>query len=96
MLDDDTAVALVALSGEYDISRTAELRDSILMKHSDEPMVEVDMSEVSFLDSSALRAMLEVHGVLAQQGVSMTLSNASLPVRRLLAVVGMSEVFGVE
>jgi anti-sigma B factor antagonist len=95
MPGDATRAVVVMLDGEFDIARTADLRHSILGAHKDEPLVIVDMSCVTFVDSSALRGLLEVHGVLAEHSAVMTIRNPSPVVRRLLDLVGMSEMFGL-
>jgi anti-sigma B factor antagonist len=83
------------LSGEYDISRTAELRDSILGLHDGEGAVVIDLSGVTFLDSSGLRALVEVRSVLDDQSVRLTVANPSECVRRLLEITGTAAMFGL-
>ena len=83
----------VVLDGEYDISRTAELRDAILDAHGDQRSVVVDMSGVTFFDSSALRALLEVRSVLAAHDATVTLLDPSPVVRRLLELTKIGHLF---
>ena len=96
MPGDTTRGVVVILNGEYDIARTADLRDAILLAHSDEERMILDMSEVAFIDSSGLQVLLEVHSVLAEQGTVLTIHEPSSIVRRVLALTGMSGLFGVD
>jgi anti-sigma B factor antagonist len=86
----------VELSGEYDIGRAAELRDSLLARQIDEGVVVVDLSGVTFLDSSGLRALVEARGMLDEQGAQLIVAEPSDCVRRLLDITGTSAMFGVE
>jgi anti-anti-sigma factor len=95
LLTDTTRTVVVMLDGEFDIARTAELRDTILLARTDEPEVFVDMSNVTFIDSSALRALLEVRRVLAEQGAVLVISDPSPCVRRVLSATATSAIFGV-
>jgi anti-sigma B factor antagonist len=85
----------VELVGEYDIGRTAELRDSILAPHDGERVVVVDLSGVTFLDSSGLRSLIEVRGVLVEEGVEFIVVNPSDCALRLLEITGTGEMLGV-
>jgi anti-anti-sigma factor len=84
------------LDGEYDLARSSELRQMILLARKDEPMVIVDMADVTFIDSTALRALLETRAALMDKGATIIISNPSSIVKRVLGVVGMNELFGLE
>jgi anti-anti-sigma factor len=86
----------VVLEGEYDISRTAELRDAILDAHREQQSVVVDMSGVTFFDSSAVRALLEVRSVLATHDATVILADPSPVVRRLLDLTDIGHLFEPE
>ncbi len=96
LTDDETHARTVVLAGEYDIGRTAELRDAILEGGVDAGLVQVDIDAVTFMDSSALRALLEVSSTLERDGTRLVLVRVPANVRRLLEVTGMNETFGVE
>jgi anti-anti-sigma factor len=83
------------LDGELDILRTAAFRDAVLVAHREATHVVADMSEVTFMDSSGVRALLEVHGVLADDGAELTVRDPSPVVRELLTLVGLNEKFGL-
>jgi anti-anti-sigma factor len=92
---EDVRPLVLTLTGEYDISRTAELRDAILCRHAGEDQVVVDVSGVTFLDSSGLRALLEVRSVLAERATTFTLMDPSDVVSRLLRITDTATVFGL-
>jgi anti-sigma B factor antagonist len=85
----------VKLSGEYDIARTAELRDALLGGHRGEREVIADVETVTFMDSTALRSLLEVRAELERRDATFQLINAGPMVLRLLEITGTAEIFGV-
>jgi anti-sigma B factor antagonist len=89
------SVMTVAPAGEFDVARTAELRDGILADYDGEAMVIADMGEVTFMDSTALRALLEVRAVLEERGGVLMLTNLRPIVARLLEVTGLNQLFGL-
>jgi anti-anti-sigma factor len=95
MLDDHVGHVTIDLTGEFDIATTAELRDSILTQHRGESHVLVDLTDVTFMDSSALRALLDVRNALAEHRATLTLANPTPNIRRLLTITGTAELFGV-
>jgi anti-anti-sigma factor len=93
----ERAVCTVALAGDYDISRTAELRDAILIDCDDHvSLIVVDTGGVTFLDSSGLRALLEVQSRLDHDGIDLRLSKAPPNDRRLLRLTGTDTVLGLD
>jgi anti-sigma B factor antagonist len=92
---DDIQTLRIDLTGELDISRAAELRDGILTRHSGEEHVIVDLAEVTFIDSSALRALLNASTALADRAAVLTIARPSPAATRLLQITGMTEFFGL-
>jgi anti-anti-sigma factor len=84
------------LTGEFDISRVAELRDTILDASADGDQVVVDLREVTFMDSSALRPLLEVRSHLDRRDQVLVLQNVPSQVRTLLEVTRTGQLFGVD
>ncbi|HET6689596.1 MAG TPA: STAS domain-containing protein [Miltoncostaeaceae bacterium] len=54
--------------------------------------IEIDMSEVSFIDSSGIRALLRLHEAAVSSGRVMHVRNLSPDVRRLLDLIGVTEL----
>ena len=84
----------VTLSGEFDISTASALRHAL---YDDAPAGEVvgDLSEVTFMDSSGLRALLEVRSKLEADGRRLVLENLPEQVRRLFEVAGITDLFEI-
>ena len=85
----------ISLTGEYDLARAAELRHALLDIEVRSPHVTADLTEVTFLDSSALRALLEVRKTLVAEGGSLRLASVPHAVSVLLDITGMTDLFGV-
>jgi anti-sigma B factor antagonist len=86
---------VATLQGELDLSSTALLRDTILdaADGTHAPELLVDFSEVTFLDSSGLRALLEVRTTLDGRGVRLVVVNASERVQRVLEITDTAQLF---
>ena len=84
---------LVRVSGEVDLVVAAELRDSVERARSvdDERAVVFDLEGVTFIDSTGLNELVRP----TLEGYSVTLRRPSAPVRRLLELTGVSELFTV-
>jgi anti-anti-sigma factor len=93
---EEACVISIDIFGDFDISRTADLRDSILTaEDGGGGHVVVDLSGVTFMDSSALRALLEVRATLADRGSLLTLVEPPPGIATLFSVTGMAELFGL-
>lgn len=57
--------------------------------------VDLDLTEVDFVDSSGLRVLIDAHQRLEEAGGGLRLTGLSEPVRRLLEISGVSEYLGV-
>jgi len=90
-----SSVLHVALSGEFDIARTLELRDAVLTPLADQSAVVVDLSGVTFFDSTSLRSLLEVRKALLARGATITLTNPHPNIARLFRITGTDAVFGL-
>ncbi len=84
-----------ALQGNLDLGSSGSLlrRLTEISERSPGDLV-LDMSAVVFMDSSGLRAMLTVQRALELEGRRLIMVNPSPPVRRLLAITGVEEMFG--
>jgi anti-anti-sigma factor len=88
----ETTLALL-LSGEIDSYTAPELAE-LLGKHPDLDVV--DLSDVSFIDSSGLRVLVEIHQRRVEAGRVLILRAPSAPVRRLLEISGVAGHLTVE
>ena len=89
--DVEEGVALVAVSGELDLASVDELRTALRTAATRSPSVVVDVSDVSFIDSSALAALLRSNDELSSNGVQMVMACPPGPVRRLLTMTSLDD-----
>jgi anti-sigma B factor antagonist len=76
---------LVALSGEADVTNSDRLRDLLDAEVAKEPtLLIVDLSGLSFMDSSALHALLRANRALDRQGGVLSLVAPQEAVARML------------
>ena len=86
------------VSGEID-AHTAEVLRAQLLPDTivdDVDDVRIDISAVTFIDSSGLRVLLEAHRQLQEAGRRLVLVAPSKPVVRLFEVTGLAGVLDVE
>ena len=85
---------VVALAGDFDLSGVEQFRSCIeeLIGTSDGPLV-VDLGEVTFIDSSAISALLEMRRLVAREHRELRLQRISARAARLLELTGLSELF---
>lgn len=86
--------ALLHVSGELDISGADELRDAGLTAAGESGLA-MNLSEVSFIDSSGLAALIAINNSTCRRGQTFTLVAPSRSVRRVLEATGLDPVFDV-
>jgi anti-anti-sigma factor len=89
-LDDRT---VVAVSGEIDAATCDELASALTAATRADGGLEIDVSGVSFIDSSGLRTL-----VLAQQHLGdrkLVVRGPDATFKRLLGITGLDEVFEI-
>ena len=89
--DVEEGVALVAVSGELDLASVDELRTALRTAATRSPSVVVDVSDVSFIDSTALAALVRSNDELSSNGVQMVMACPPGPVRRLLTMTSLDD-----
>ena len=88
--------ALLLVSGEIDIATANAFRDQLrkLIAEANSPAL-VDLSGVTFMDSSGVDALAGARRRAAEEGVELVLVEPSSPVRMVLEVSGMWTLFQV-
>jgi anti-sigma B factor antagonist len=91
-----TGAAVVFIRGEIDIHTCNQLEATLgrLVEEGTGPVV-LDMTDVSFIDSSGLRTLITAHGALAERDRAFTLENPSPMTKRLLEVTSLQSLFGL-
>jgi anti-sigma B factor antagonist len=88
-------VLLARLQGEIDIASAEGLEDAILAetRSAEETGLVIDLSDVSFLDSSGVRLLFRVHRAMIEQGRPMALVvPQGTTVSSVLSIVEMAAV----
>jgi anti-anti-sigma factor len=94
---DADGLILATLDGELDLDCADKVRDS-LAESARQPecrFLRVDVSQLTFIDSYALGALMSARNTAAAAGATLTLANPSGPVRKAIEVTGLSDVFGL-
>jgi anti-anti-sigma factor len=88
-------IARIILSGNLDFSMQAELVRAIDQALSAEAATEiqVDMNEVTFIDSSAIRALLNLQETATGKDQSLSIWNCSEQIRETFAIGGFDRMF---
>jgi anti-sigma B factor antagonist len=88
----------VAVSGELDLLTEPQLVGSLsdALAMTDAAEVVLDLTDVAFIDSSGLRALLLCRDQAQEHGLPLALALRDGPVARLLKIAGVTEWFSYE
>jgi anti-sigma B factor antagonist len=94
-VDSTDGVAIVKLAGELDLYNAAMVREAFLNANAGEPdRVVVDLSEVEFIDSTALGVLIEARSRFPNRKAFL-LAAPGLETRRALEISGLDRHFAV-
>ena len=85
---------LVTVIGDVDIATAPQIAE-YLVRFTDGP-VTVELSGVSFLDSSGINALLAAHRHLERRDSRLTIRGATPIVRRVLQISGLDQLLNLE
>jgi anti-sigma B factor antagonist len=86
---------VVELSGDIDVETARTLRAHIVDQFADAPArVVVDLTDVAFMDSSGLGALVSGWQLTRDDG-RFRIAGANPVVRRILSITGMEDVFAL-
>lgn len=88
-------VPVIAVSGEVDVYSAPALRDRLTELLETGPSVVVDLTDVSFLDSTGLGALVAARTVAAGQGGALALVCTQQRILKLFTITGLDGVFGI-
>jgi anti-sigma B factor antagonist len=89
-------LAVVVLSGEVDIYTAPQFKECLLaLIDEGADRLIVDLTAVSFIDSTALGVLIGGVRRVNGAGGSMALVVASRPVQRVLSITGLDRVFSI-
>lgn len=84
--------AVVTLAGECDLTVREELTAALLAAVNTSPVVVVDLSAVSFLDSSGIHGLIAAYHAAKRDSRSLYVVNAGGLVAELLDITGVGEL----
>ena len=89
-------VGIIQVRGDVDIASTPRLVDALRTAwHEGGETVVLDLSESTFLDSSALNALLNAHRRLIEAGRRLVIACPSGPIRTVMEVMHLNEVLDI-
>ncbi|MGB0683297.1 MAG: STAS domain-containing protein [Magnetovibrionaceae bacterium] len=89
-------IMCVALSGDIDLEFSGEVRRVLMETIPKGRLIEVDMREVSLIDSSGVASLLEALQMARKSGKDFILLNVTDPVMRVLRLARLDTVFTFE
>ena len=88
---------LVTVRGEIDLLAAPALRAALLdAAQSGVPDVGLDLAGASFLDSTGLSVIVQAWRRLDAEGRQLRIAAASVPVTRVIATSGLTELLGLD
>ena len=88
-----TAPCRLSVAGELDLDTSGELASALAAASSDGQDVSVDLSGVTFLDSTGTRVLIRAHEALAARGATLLIVDASRAVLRTFELSGVLAFF---
>lgn len=89
---DDGSVMTVRLTGEVDATLRREATRALAAVRSSTLPVVVDLSAVSFIDSTGVGLLVQCHKACLETGTTCTLRGTPRRVERVLSALGLVEV----
>jgi anti-anti-sigma factor len=83
--------------GEIDMTTVATLADTLATAlRQERPLhIDVDLTDVTFMDSSGINALMACRAVAEPAGCRITVSHARPTVHRVFTVTGVNDLFGL-
>lgn len=89
-------VCVLRVAGEIDMASADVFRDRLLAGLERVDSLEVDLSRVTFMDSSGLSALVQMHKKAAASDKKVVLVDLSAITARLLEITGLRDVFDIQ
>lgn len=89
---------LVQVAGEIDLTTAAQLRSALLSAVEGAPppaAVHVDLADVSFIDATGVRVLVEAHEIAVRGGQALSVYDPSRIVARVLDILDLTDLLHV-
>ncbi|MBZ2168346.1 MULTISPECIES: STAS domain-containing protein [Marinobacter] len=92
---EDSQTLVISVEGRFDFSTHQAFRDAY--EHSDNPVeyYVIDLSETTYLDSSALGMLLLLRDYAGGDSARISIENCNSDVRRILAISNFEQLFAI-
>lgn len=92
----DNQVILLALNGKLTAASAPQLRDEFKqLENVSQPKIILNMSEVHFIDSSGLAALVSGLKIVRERGGWLRMANITSPVANILKLSQLERVFSI-
>ncbi|SEE40191.1 STAS domain-containing protein [Streptomyces sp. Ag109_O5-10] len=85
-------VRVITACGEIDLDSAPQLLDALTADGAAAPVTVVDLSGVTFMDSSGINALIAAHHAAQHHGGQLRLAAPSPSVSEIFGIVGLTEV----
>ena len=92
-ISEQQGASVVAFTGEVDLESSPAAREVLLKCLESTSKVIVDLSEVSYVDSSGVASLVEALQAAKKNGSQFALAAVSEPTRRVLELARLDKVF---
>lgn len=92
-ITDKSGACVVAFKGEVDLESSPAAREVLLKCFENTGKVIVDLSEVTYIDSSGVASLVEALQAAKKNGSQFALAASSEPTRRVLELARLDKVF---
>lgn len=96
VVTEEAGQVVAHVTGEIDLATCEHLRDAIEPHLGPRQRIVLDLSGVSFMDSTCLGVLMQARTTLTADGGSLILRNPSKAARRLLSASGTADLFDAE
>ncbi|MCU1352654.1 MAG: anti-sigma factor antagonist [Acidimicrobiales bacterium] len=87
-IDERPGRRVVHLDGEVDLSNCDVVADACLAPGGPSAIVELDLSDLLFIDCTGVNELLAIHNCLLERGGGLVVRDATVPVARVLELTG--------
>lgn len=85
-------LAIVSFRGEFDYAEMGVAQDEICAAEAQDPTILVlDLTELEFMDSSAVRVILQADSRAREQGRRLAVVTGTGPPHRVLSILGLTD-----
>ena len=94
-ISDQPGWTVLAPAGEVDLATVGQLEEAINGSINGQNHIAIDLSAVTFMDSTGLRALLTSHETMSSAGRRLALVVSGGPVNRLLDISGVAQTLEI-